>query len=178
MKASPPDFPPNVHLARISRAIHFPRVCNIHPHLRGAWSRLARATLGCLLHRRSEIASMPAHQSQDFFPFLLFSAQFIIRELCQSPACGLCSYTRTQLRAAICAHAVRELRKFLLLDGINSIQVSCLGCELSPSWCQIALARMSQLRSGSIQLLAKPESGKCPLQWGGSGFERRGANWR
>ena len=165
MRASPPNFPPNMHLARISSAVNFLSICNICPHLRRARSRLARATLGCMLRWRWKIACTPAHQSQGFFPFLLFSAQFIIRELCQSPACGLCSYTRIQpqLRAAVHAHAVSELRKLLLLDLINSIQVSHLGCELSPSQCQICLARISHLRSSSIQPLPKLEAGKCML---------------
>jgi len=188
MRASPPSFPPNMHLAHISDATNFLCVCNIQPHLHRAWSRLARATLGCMLGWRWKIACMPAHQSQDFFPFLLFSAQFIIRELCQSPACGPCSYTRIQpqLRAAIHAHAVRELRKLLLMDLINSVQVSHLGCELSLSQCQIRLARISYLGSNSIQLLPKLEAGKCTLLgcgkrllWcEGSASERRGANWK
>lgn len=183
MTASPPSFPPNMHLACISSAINFLCVCNIHPHLCGARSRLARATLGCMLCWRWKIACTPAHQSPDFFPFLLFSAQFIIRELCQSPACGLCLYTRIQpqLHAAVHAHAVSELRKLLLLDLIHSIQVSRLGCESSPSKCQICLAGISHLGSSSIQLLPKLEAGKCtlldgcgkcPLQCGGSASER------
>lgn len=152
MRASRPNFPPNMHLAHISSAINFLRVRNIHSHLCRTRSRMARATLRCMLRWRWKIVCMPAHQSQDFLPFLLFFAQFIIRELRQSPACCLCSYTRIQpqLRVAVHAHTVSELRKLLLLDLINSIQVSHLGCELSPSQCQICLARISHLRSSSI----------------------------
>lgn len=155
-----------MHLAHISSAINFLHVCDIHPHLCGARSRLARATLGRVLRWRWKITCTPAHQSQDFFPFLLFSAQFIIRESCQSPACGLCSYRRIQplLRAAVHAPAVSALRKLLLLDLINSIQVSRLGCELSPSQCQICLARIARLgSSSSIQLLPKLEAEKRML---------------
>lgn len=163
--ASPPSFPPNMHLARIFQRNQFLHVCDIHPRLCGARSRLPRATLGRVLHWRWKITCTAAHQSEDFVPFLLSSAQFIIRELCQSPACGPCSCRRIQppLRAAVRAPAASALRKLLLLDLKNSVQVSCLGCQLSPSQCQICLAGIARLGSSSIQLLPQLEAEKRTL---------------
>lgn len=60
-------------------------------------------------------------------------------------------------------HTASELRKSLPLDLMNSIQVSHLGCELSPWQRQTRMARRSHRGSSSIQLLPKLEAGKCIL---------------
>lgn len=57
---------------------------------------------GCTLRWRWKIVHALLHiKVRSFFPYLLLSAQFIIKELCQAPEWVLCAFTTTTHN---CAH--------------------------------------------------------------------------
>lgn len=167
MRAGPPSFPPqHAPCTRLQHNQFSPRLQHPSSSVRST-EQAGEGHSGVRAALEMEDSMYARTSKSGFFiffsPFLLFSAQFIIRELCQSPACGLCSHTRVQpqLCAAVHAHAVSELRKLLLPGLINWVQVSRLGCELSPPQCQMCFAGISHLGSCSIQLLPKLKAGKC-----------------
>lgn len=97
MRFTPPNLPLN--FPTFPSTIHFLHACNLPPHLsQGHSGSVAVLEMGD-----------KTHQSQDFPLFSSFSAQFIIRDLCQPCA----------------ARAGKAL--LLLLLRINSIQVKLSG---------------------------------------------------
>lgn len=99
-----------------------------------------------------------------FFSLSCYSLHNLLSASCAHLlVCLVLAHTRsgTAERSPSCQQA----EKVTALDLINSIQVSHLGCELSPSRCQSCLASTSHLSSSSSssQLLPKLEAGKCSL---------------